>query len=67
MTTARDWSAVHAADLRAAETDLATHRQRLATVVAWINDPAWDLAARTALAQLLNLPAPEGGTTHGPA
>ncbi|MEU3261015.1 hypothetical protein ABZ694_25035 [Streptomyces albidoflavus] len=48
----------HAGALRAAEQDLATHRQRHATLTAWLHNPTHDLTARTALAQLLGLPAP---------
>ncbi|MFD3363636.1 hypothetical protein ACFWW5_11090 [Streptomyces albidoflavus] len=37
----------HAAALRAAEQDLATHRQRHATLTAWLHNPTHDLTART--------------------
>lgn len=52
----------HRAALGLAEDDLAQHRQRLAALTAWINNPAYDLGARQALARLLNLPAPRDGT-----
>ncbi|MGX1840542.1 hypothetical protein [Streptomyces diastaticus] len=48
----------HAAALHAAENDLATHRQRHATLTTWLHNPTHDLTARTALAQLLDLPTP---------
>ncbi|MFF8458884.1 hypothetical protein ACF06T_30615 [Streptomyces albidoflavus] len=54
----------HAAALRAAENDLATHRQRHATLTAWLHNPTHDLTARTALAQLLELPAPADTPTR---
>lgn len=46
-------------DLLAAEQDLAILRGRLAIVATFINNPAYDDTARRALAQDLNLPAPE--------
>lgn len=46
------------AELRAAEDDLARYRARMAKLTAWLNDPTHDRAAREALAQLLELPAP---------
>ena len=56
--------------LQAAERELQTLRGRLATTVAFIHDPAYDLTARQALAQRLNLPEPRTYTprtepTHG--
>lgn len=44
--------------LRAAEDELQVLRGRLARVAAFIHDPAYDLTARTALAQTLGIPSP---------
>lgn len=44
--------------LQAAENELQTLRRRLAQAVAFIHDPAYDLTARQALAQRLELPGP---------
>lgn len=44
--------------LLTAENDLALARGRLALVVTFIHNPAYDITARTALATALNLPAP---------
>lgn len=49
-------------ELRAAENELQDSRLFKATAATWINNPAYDLTARQALAQLLNLPAPRDGT-----
>ena len=46
-------------NLLAAEKDLAILRGRLAIVATFINNPTYDDTARRALAQALNLPAPE--------
>lgn len=48
----------HATALHAAEDELALRRGLLATVTAWINNPAHDHAARLDLANHLGLPAP---------
>lgn len=48
--------------LRAAEDELQVLRGRLALVAAFIHDPAYDLTARTALAQSLRLPLPRSCT-----
>lgn len=45
-------------DLRSAEEDLQLLRGRLRKVAEFIHDPAFDLEARRALAQRLDLPAP---------
>ncbi|MGW3400755.1 hypothetical protein [Streptomyces zhihengii] len=45
--------------LAAAENDLAAHRQRLNTVLAWIHDPTIPHAPRADLAHRLGLPAPQ--------
>lgn len=49
----------HATHLTAAENDLARLRTALARAAAWINNPNYDLTARTALAQHLGLPEPQ--------
>jgi hypothetical protein len=46
------------ADLHAAENELARYRALLALVAAWIHNPAYDHATRTALAKALGLPSP---------
>lgn len=52
----------HPDALQAAEDELA-HTRQLALVVAnWINNPNYDLAARTALAEVLGLPEPRRTT-----
>lgn len=43
---------------QATEDDLARMRQAMTLVAAFINNPAYDLAARTALATTTGLPAP---------
>lgn len=48
----------HATHLTAAEDDLARLRAALARATAWINNPAYDITARTALARHLGLPEP---------
>ncbi|MGW2384347.1 hypothetical protein [Streptomyces sp. NPDC001658] len=45
--------------IRAAEDELQRLRLALGTVAAFINNPDHDHTARTALAQALNLPAPD--------
>ena len=54
----------HTALLATAENDLAVLRSRIALVVGWIHDPAYDREARVALAQRLGLhePTPEKTT-----
>lgn len=49
--------------LRSAEDELQRLRLVLGTVAGFINNPRHDYAARAALAQALQLPAPE--KTHG--
>lgn len=48
----------HDDPLRTAEDDLKVYRERAAKVAAFINDPAYDLTARQALAERLGLPGP---------
>jgi hypothetical protein len=50
-------------DLRSAEDELARLRGRIREVAAFIHDGAYDLAARRALAQRLDLPEPAPSTT----
>lgn len=53
--------------VRAAEDELQRLRLVLGTVARFINNPAYDHAARAGLAQALNLPEPaflKGGTTE---
>jgi hypothetical protein len=45
-------------ELKSAEEELARLRGLVASIVAWINDPAHDGASRHALAQRLGLPSP---------
>lgn len=51
--------------LRAAEDELQRLRLTLATIAAFINNPAYDTTARHALALALHLPDPAPETTHG--
>lgn len=45
--------------VRAAEDELQRLRLKFGVVARFINNPAYDLTARTALAEALKLPAPE--------
>jgi hypothetical protein len=50
---------VTAALLKRTQQDLAEARMLIAAAARWIHDPAYDYTARRALAQALQLPAPE--------
>lgn len=56
--------ATAAPELRAAEDELQVLRGQLADAAAFINDPAYDIAARQNLASRLGLPGPRTTDTR---